>query len=50
MFRNAVLVTNTSAIKPSDVLKNVGDKSRVAALHWFGPVERKRLLEVDFSS
>jgi 3-hydroxyacyl-CoA dehydrogenase len=44
--KNCALATNTSGLKLSDVGKKVTNKTHFGGLHFFGPMERKRLLEV----
>uniref|UniRef100_A0A914D8E3 3-hydroxyacyl-CoA dehydrogenase NAD binding domain-containing protein n=1 Tax=Acrobeloides nanus TaxID=290746 RepID=A0A914D8E3_9BILA len=43
--RSAILATNSSSLKLSDVGKMIKHKDRFGGLHFFNPLERKRLLE-----
>ncbi len=44
--RDAILATNTSNIKISEIAKNVVHKERVLGLHFFNPANRMKLVEV----
>jgi len=44
--RDAILATNTSNIKISQIAKNVVHKERVLGLHFFNPANRMKLVEV----
>lgn len=44
--RDAILATNTSNIKISEIAKNVTYKERVLGLHFFNPANRMKLVEV----
>uniref|UniRef100_A0A914DIU5 3-hydroxyacyl-CoA dehydrogenase n=1 Tax=Acrobeloides nanus TaxID=290746 RepID=A0A914DIU5_9BILA len=44
--KNCVLATNTSSLLPSDIAKKLKRKENFGGLHYFNPIERKRLLEV----
>jgi len=43
---DAILATNTSNIKISEIAKNVVHKERVLGLHFFNPANRMKLVEV----
>ena len=44
--RDAILATNTSNIKISEISKDVKHKDRVLGLHFFNPANRMKLVEV----
>jgi enoyl-CoA hydratase/3-hydroxyacyl-CoA dehydrogenase len=44
--RDAILATNTSNIKISEISKNVGNKERVLGMHFFNPANRMKLVEI----
>jgi 3-hydroxybutyryl-CoA dehydrogenase len=44
--RDALIVTNTSALSVTDLAHAVPDPERVAGLHFFNPVPRMRIVEV----
>ncbi|CAJ0591238.1 unnamed protein product [Cylicocyclus nassatus] len=43
---HAILITNTSSIKLSDMLSSIQEHSRFAGLHFFNPVPLMKLVEV----
>ncbi|MCL6002940.1 MAG: 3-hydroxyacyl-CoA dehydrogenase NAD-binding domain-containing protein [Candidatus Thermoplasmatota archaeon] len=44
--RDAILATNTSNIKISEISKNVKGKERVLGMHFFNPANRMKLVEI----
>ena len=44
--RDAILATNTSNIKISEISKKVGNKERVLGMHFFNPANRMKLVEI----
>ncbi len=44
--KDAILATNTSNIKISEVSKNVKNKERVLGMHFFNPANRMKLVEI----
>lgn len=44
--KNAILATNTSNIKISEIAKNVKNKDRVLGMHFFNPANRMKLVEI----
>ncbi|MCL5789080.1 MAG: 3-hydroxyacyl-CoA dehydrogenase/enoyl-CoA hydratase family protein [Candidatus Thermoplasmatota archaeon] len=44
--KDAILATNTSNIKISEISKNVSNKERVVGMHFFNPANRMKLVEI----
>jgi len=44
--KDAILATNTSNIKISEISKNVQNKERVVGMHFFNPANRMKLVEI----
>jgi len=42
----ALLLSNSSHLRPEEIFANLGDRARAAVVHYFFPAERNRALEI----